>query len=407
MKVLFTFNGLPHYSNLVLNKLNRINNLDIYVVVPTEGSSTIGKGVFQSTEGIEFNILRLKEFRTFYKKFFFSGFLSLLKELSPDVVVFVWPYNLGLLFFPWILLYIKIRKIKIIYKDIPFLLPKFWDGLLGKNLNLLNEDLTKVEITLGVKFYHSFFTLMRWIYYRFFDAHVNYVEDAYSLLGTYAIPKEKIFITYNSPDTDELLTYKEKAISISSLLPYSNKRIIHIGRLVKWKKVDLLINSVKILKNKFHDIELIIIGSGPEESTLKKLTTNFQLEDNIKFIGAIYDPVILGRYLLDSTIYVLAGMGGLSINEAMAYEKPVICSFCDGTEKKLVRDNYNGKIFNNDNLSSLTKCIDEILSNPDDIIKMGRNSFEIISKEVNIYTVIKGYLSAFNYVTSNKFDLRL
>jgi len=98
-------------------------------------------------------------------------------------------------------------------------------------------------------------------------------------------------------------------------------------------------------------------------------------------------------------------MGGLSINEAMIYGKPVVCSVADGTEKKLVRDNFNGKYFEKGNLEDLVEKLDFLLSNPKIIEDMGKNSEKIIREEINIHTVIKGYIRAFNYVTKNKFQL--
>lgn len=66
------------------------------------------------------------------------------------------------------------------------------------------------------------------------------------------------------------------------------------------------------------------------------------MTDSIRFIGAVYDPEKLGAYMNESTVYVLAGMGGLSINDAMTYGMPVLCSVCDGTERDLVIDGKNG-----------------------------------------------------------------
>lgn len=407
MKVLFTFNGLPHYYNFVLSRLNSIKNVNINVIIPDVANTTLGKGVHQSVEGIDFVVHKLPEYKTYYKKYFYKGFLSTVKHIKPEVIVFVWPYNLALLFFPWIFIYLKLKRIKLVYKDIPFLLPKFMNGLTGKNLSLLNEDLTPFKLTITKRVYFIFFSLMRLVYYRFFDAHVNYVEDALDILPTYGVNKKSIFITYNSPDTDLLFKAKASALNISPLLPESSMRIVHVGRLVKWKKVDLLINAINKLKDKYPAIELIIIGSGPEESNLHSQVKRLVLEDNVKFVGAIYDPVVLGRYLLDSTIYVIAGIGGLSINEAMLFGKPVICSVCDGTEKKLVRDYFNGLFFNNDDLDDLVSKIDYILESKDRITQFGNASLSIIENEVNITTVLKGYISAFNFVTNNKFNLSL
>lgn len=129
------------------------------------------------------------------------------------------------------------------------------------------------------------------------------------------------------------------------------------------------------------------------------------IEKNVKFIGSIYNPVTLGRYLNSSSIYILAGIGGLSINEAMIFEKPIICSVCDGTEKKLVREDFNGKFFKEDDLDDLVEKIDLLFGNKEKLNQMGKNSLSIIKNEVNIHTVINGYIKTFNFVTGNKYNL--
>ena len=91
-------------------------------------------------------------------------------------------------------------------------------------------------------------------------------------------------------------------------------------------------------------------------------------------------------------------MGGLSINEAMCFSKPIICSVCDGTEKHLVLDEYNGKYFEEDNESDLTNKIIYLLSDQHKLKIMGENSEKIIIDKININTVVNGYSNAFNYV---------
>ena len=44
MKVLFTFGGIPHYLNAMLNRL-QAKGIEITVVSPQKGNTTIGKGV--------------------------------------------------------------------------------------------------------------------------------------------------------------------------------------------------------------------------------------------------------------------------------------------------------------------------------------------------------------------------
>ena len=284
-----------------------------------------------------------------------------------------------------------------IYKDIPFRLPKFWDGISFNVKPELDENLkspNQLLFNLG-----SFFiTLLRKYFLNLVDAHVNYVEAAYDVLGSYGVPKGKIFITYNSPDTLKLLFVKNEIQNSEPILSENPFRIIHVGRLVKWKKVDLLIKAFKKVNAEFNQAELIVIGSGPEKKSLENLASELEVKNNVVFVGGVYDDKLLGKYLHESSIYVLAGMGGLSINEAMCFSKPIICSVCDGTEKHLVFDEFNGKYFQEDNENDLADKIIYLLSDQNKLKIMGENSEKIILEKININTVVKGYNEAFNYV---------
>jgi glycosyltransferase involved in cell wall biosynthesis len=95
---------------------------------------------------------------------------------------------------------------------------------------------------------------------------------------------------------------------------------------------------------------------------------------------------------------VLAGMGGLSINEAMCFGLPVICSEADGTERELVRENQNGHFFENGNIESLCQQLRKMLSNLAKAKQMGLESERIIREEINIQTVLQKYIKTFEYV---------
>ncbi len=409
MKVLFTFSGLPHYYNLILNKLNRIPDLEIVVVVPFKKSENIGSGVFETEKDIEFKLIRLEEYQTFYRKSFFKNFLKTVYSEKPDIIVTNWPYILYFIFNPFLLKKIKRQNIKIIFKEIPFQVPKYNEAIsYYTRKDVIDENLRSGKDKNKILMYLKGFILreVRKKYYGIIDAFVNYIEDAYEIIGSYGVDKNRIFITYNSPDTDELFKAKKIVDESPNLLPENNYRLIHVGRLVEWKRVDLLIKVLKRLLPKFPEAELIVIGNGPKENDLKNLAEELGIKEKVLFQGAIYDTVKLGKFFKSSSLYVLGGMGGLSINEAMAFEKPVVCSVCDGTEKSLVIENYSGKYFDAGNEDDLFKVIDELFSDTQKLKLLGENSFEIIKNKINTNTVVKGYLDAFNFVTNNKFNLK-
>jgi glycosyltransferase involved in cell wall biosynthesis len=139
------------------------------------------------------------------------------------------------------------------------------------------------------------------------------------------------------------------------------------------------------------------VGTGPEEQNLKQQAIDLGIEKQVVFTGGVYEMTTLGQYFNASLVYVLAGMGGLSINDAMCFDKPIVCAVADGTEKKLVRDGYNGYIFEDGNADDLFKKLAVLLSDPTKTRLMGMNSGQIIRDEVNIHVVIENYQKAFQY----------
>ena len=204
----------------------------------------------------------------------------------------------------------------------------------------------------------------------------------------------RVCITANSPDTDEIFRHEATLEHVKSN-PY---RLLHVGRLVKWKQVDLLIEATVELKKKYVSTELTIVGDGPEMERLRAQVMEAGAQDFIQFTGGVYDMGELGRITCEAGIYVLAGMGGLSINEAMCFGKPVICSVADGTEKRLVREGYNGHYFESGSVTSLVSTIEKLFLDPTQIQVMGQRSKEIIQQEINIHTVLGNYMEAFKFV---------
>lgn len=405
MKVLFLFEGLPHYYNDILNRLNTLDNIEVTVLVPQKKGESLGKGVHESDEGVRFTVLRGEEYITYYGKPFFKNLDSIISEQSPDVIISGWPYIQGFFIHLSIRKLLKQKNILLVEKSIPYLLPKYNEARKfygdGKNISEEDESIVKKPNAIAMMRYFLLTEFRKW-YFPKIDAHVCYVEDAVDILGSYGVKKEKVFIIYNSPDTDKIFATKRSIERSEKILAPNSFRIIHVGRLVRWKKVHMLINVVAKLQKRFPEIELLVVGTGPEEQSLRQQVEQRGAEKNVKFLGGVYDQTLLGKYFLESSIYVLAGVGGLSINEAMCYGKPIICSECDGTEKKLVREDFNGKYFRNNDEDDLLEKISYLFDRPEVIASMGQNSLRIIQDEVNVNTVVTGYAKAFNYLEQLK-----
>lgn len=398
MKLMSLAGGLPHYYNLVLNKLQREMGVEVCVVVPASKGATLGAGVFESKDGIEFKVFYQEEYTTYYGKKFFRGLKELILQEKPDVLMVNWPYQASFVFYPSWYNFLRRNNVALISKEIPFQVPHYNEAisyyLQGGGVTENNQAHQKnTSILARVKF--MIVRETRRLFSNLVDAHINYLDEAVSMHASYGVPAEKVFVTANSPDTDALLATANVIKNVQAN-PY---RLLHIGRLVKWKQVDLLIEAAISLHAKYPQTELSIVGNGPELEALKAQAAGY---DFIQFHGGIYDPTELGKITCESGIYVLAGMGGLSINEAMCFSKPVVCSVADGTEKRLVREGFNGHFFESRSVASLTSVIEKLFEDPAQIAVMGKRSQEIIEKEINIHSVLGNYMEAFKFAINSR-----
>lgn len=406
MKVLFTFGGMPHYLNAMLEKL-QTKGADITVVSPRKGNATIGKGVKMVEEGA-YRHLNTQEKKMYYGKSGFPALPGIIADERPDIVVLGWPYFLQVFFQPSLRRALKRCGARLVIREIPFQTPPY-----GQIRDYFRQHPMYDEgmrlLSTGKAFY-----LRQWLTARIrkycyarVAGTLNYSTAAYDVLPSYGVKREQIHVTYNSTDTEALWREKAAVLAAPALLPPSERRLLHIGRLVKWKRVDLLIEAFARTLTQYPDAELVIVGNGPELDNLKKQAAALGLplrskEENgvdgrgcVRFIGAVYDPKELGAYMNEATVYVLAGMGGLSINDAMTYALPVVCSVCDSTERDLVTDGRNGLFFRDGDADSLTEKILQLLASPQECRRMGQESERIIREQINIDTVSERYLKAF------------
>jgi glycosyltransferase involved in cell wall biosynthesis len=106
----------------------------------------------------------------------------------------------------------------------------------------------------------------------------------------------------------------------------------------------------------------------------------------------------LGRCFLAADLFVLPGTGGLALQEAMLYGKPVAAAEADGSQKDLIRDGENGWLLPPGNDEALLRTLREALTNPDRLVGMGRASRRIVRRTATMEKMIDGFLQAMRFV---------
>lgn len=401
MKILYVFGGIPPYANAMLNRLVE-KNTEIVAVIPARRSKVLGKGVKVIDEKqAAYRIIDSREQQTVFGKNYFPDLPDIIEREQPDILVTGWPYFLQ--FFK----YGRLRKVlhkngvRFVIREIPFQVPPY--GKIGAHFRehpMYNEDMKLLSRGLPFYFRQWVTMLIRKYCYRRADGALAYSSLGKTIMPTYGIREERVFVTYNTGDSEALLREKELLLQKPPILPENSHRIIHIGRLVKWKKVDLLMDAFAKVLKEFPDAELVVVGDGPERGSLERKAKALGIKERVLFTGGVYDPRTIGAYMSASSIYVLAGMGGLSINDAMAYGLPVICSVCDGTERDLVTHHDNGFFFRENNADDLFEKISLLLRDTTLRKRMGEASLRVIEEKINLESVSNRYLDAFRKIVT-------
>ena len=398
MKVLITDVALPPYTHAQFEKIAS-KDCEVLVLLP-EFRRDIGRGVKEyESRSHAYKILYSRVKKMWYGKYALIDLKSILIKERPDVLVMVWPYLLHLFFDRTILYTLNKCKIHLIVREIPFQTPPFGKLDYFTQHPAYDEDLNLLSIGLRFQIRALLTMYIRRFIYRRAHAYIGYYSQAEDVVLSYGL-RPTAFFYGNTTDTDSLLSIRKVLIDKPLLLD-KRPRILHIGRLVKWKKVDLLIKAFSLIVERYRDSELVIVGDGPEKDALIKRSIDLGLRDKIIFTGAVYDLIELAQYMNESSVYVLAGMGGLSINDAMCFSLPIICSVCDGTEKDLVFEGENGFFFKEDDVADLTEKLNWILSDLPKAVQMGKKSLQIIKERANLDVFSNMYKKALSYAVQH------
>ena len=134
---------------------------------------------------------------------------------------------------------------------------------------------------------------------------------------------------------------------ITKINPAKEKSdVIFAGRLISHKNIDILIKSIKLIKEKNPEIKSLIIGDGPEKKKLEELTRKLNLEKNIKFLGILENHDDVYALMKSSKVFILPSTRegfGIVVIEANTCGIPVITiDQKDNAAKDLVKEGKNG-----------------------------------------------------------------
>jgi glycogen synthase len=139
--------------------------------------------------------------------------------------------------------------------------------------------------------------------------------------------------------------------------------VLGIGRLVRQKGFDLLIDGFARIAGDHRDLDLLLAGDGPERDSLVRQAAGSPFAGRIEFAGSVPAPRAFAL-LRGASAFVLASRHepqGIVILEAMAAGAPVAAAAVGGVPE-IVRDGVNGLLFEGGSAQGLAAKLTLILT---------------------------------------------
>ena len=176
---------------------------------------------------------------------------------------------------------------------------------------------------------------------------------------------------------------------IQTISNNSNRRgILSVGRLIKRKGFDLLIESYREINKDLPDSRLTIIGDGPEKKELESLISKYSLDSEVKIFSNVSGDFLTEQYQTHE-LFVLAnhmlengdceGAPNVFI-EAGAYGLPSIAGE-EGGASDVVEDGVSGYLINPKDIKCLSSTIYNLMMNKKKLESMGNNAILKVKKD--------------------------
>lgn len=219
------------------------------------------------------------------------------------------------------------------------------------------------------------------------DRFVALNDLVVSELQSAGVPSERIVRIPNGVELDDATRSYASGIAA---------RVLFVGRLHRQKAVDDLLKAAARLADghEGREIELTLVGDGPERLSLETLTTELGLGAIVHFEGEVGDVT---PYLYRSDVLVLPSRAeGLSntLLEAMSTGMPVVASDIPAN-RALIEHGLNGLLYQVGDIQALAEALELILDQGSLRERLGREGRRTVEVDYWIDRVAARYESLY------------
>lgn len=198
-------------------------------------------------------------------------------------------------------------------------------------------------------------------------------------------PGLDVKVCYNPIDSLQIIALSKQNVS-REYEERNRMRFVSVGRLVPVKAYDCLLRVVNRLIEDNYNIELWLLGEGPERQLLEQYVEAKNIHDYVKFIGFQSNPY---KFIVRCDLFVCSSVSegfSTAITEALILGVPVISTEVSGVREQL--KNGCGIITENSE-DALYHGLKRVLDNPEKLSEMRERTIER-SMDFDIDYLMKG-----------------
>jgi glycosyltransferase involved in cell wall biosynthesis len=191
-------------------------------------------------------------------------------------------------------------------------------------------------------------------------------------------------------------------------LPPDGEVVVWVGRLVRKKGLETMIDAWSGLTHIHPRTLLLIVGAGSgtghihdAEETLRASVAGRGLQASVKLTGPVPD---VDRYLRASDLFVFTSEAegfGVAVVEAMACGLPVVTSRIEGAAADLVDEGGEGLKFDVGEAGQLQTCLGQMLADPGMRRRMGIAGHARVARTLDVECVAASYEQIFKAIVED------